>query len=810
MNKLLLIIFFALMFSFSCTFDEKTNEYESENVTGWNYRKNNNDKWKRAIIPESVQEAAKRDTLIQTLFYRNTFALNRWTDTVSWEYSSNIKITGDPKKYDYRLYFERITGIAEIYLNDSLLFVANNSFKSWEIDVNDILKRGKNKLFVKFLSIKEAKSLARKNASFKMPLKGYENLRLPNFFIDTTKGIYYVPVGITGNVLMQSWKKAKIENVYFQTKKLHYDEEAIIGVTYNILAYSNTNIDLQIFNESEIVVNENINLKKGENTFSFSFKIDTPVLWWTHDTGEPFLYKFSTKMLYDNEVIQQVSSNYGIRNLSVDTTNNNFKLYLNGRLINLKIIDYLPVDIFLNSVTPAGYKDVITDFVQAGINMVHVDENGIYEKNIFYNECDKKGVLVWQDFMLPNKIFDTTGNFIQNVTQEATQNVIRLRNHACLAFWSGQNSFTDYYNKYKNSCGFNSQDSVFFLKNNKFLFSDILKNIVQKFDSLRVYFEKIDYSNIEVINKVQPSFPNILAVRKFTSQGDRTLDAKMYRYYFRPASADSVIKALINKNNLNINDFSAYLYANQFITAENYEKLLVDRRINTTKNAIIVGRYKDYTPAISNSLVDYNGYWKGQMYALKRNMQNVLVNMKEVNGAVNFDVLSDLKENINVDIYFKLYDFDGKVYWRKNMIGTTILGQKVQEYFSFNLSRELKQIGRKQAVLKVDIFYEQELYYEKYFLFTEDKNLNLKSPNIKVKYFTVDDGYVIELTTNYFARHVYLFTEKAGRFSDNFVNLAPGETRKIYFYTPNDIYAIEGAFKVIDFTQVSDLNLFSF
>ncbi|MBN2662797.1 MAG: hypothetical protein JXR68_04035 [Bacteroidales bacterium] len=810
MNKLLLIIFLALMFTFSCTFDEKTNEFESENVTGWNYRKNNQDKWKRAIIPESVQEAAKRDTLIQTLFYRNTFALNRWTDTVSWEYSANIKIAGDPKKYNYQLYFERITGIAEVYLNDSLLFVANNTFKSWEIDVSDILKRGKNKLFVKFLPLKDAKAIVRQNASFKLPAKGYENLRLPNYFIDTTKGIYYVPLGITGNVSMQSWKRANIENVYFQIKKLHYDEEAVINVTYKILAKNNTNIDLQIFNESEIIINKSINLKKGENILNYSFKIENPVLWWTHDTGEPFLYKFTTKILYNDEIVQQVSNNYGLRDLSVDTTNNKFNLFLNGQLINLKIINYLPIDIFLNGLTTVSYQNAIKDFVQSGVNMVHVDENGIYEKNIFYNECDKNGVLVWQDFMLPYKIFDTTGNFIQNITQEATQNVIRLRNHPCLAFWSGQNSFTHYYNMYKHACGYNSADSLFFLQNNNLIFGRILKNIVEKYDSSRTYFEHIDYSCMDKIENILPSFPNILAIRKFTSQGDRTLDAKIYRYYFRPSSADSVIKSMIHKNNLNIIDFSAYVYASQFITVAEYEKKIVELRINSTKNAVIVGQYKDYTPVISNSLVDYNGYWKGQMYALKRNMQNILVKMNEVNGDVNFDILSDLKENINVDIYLKLYNFDGKVYWRKNMINTTIYGQNMKEYFSFNLSRELNQIGRKQAVLKVDVFYNQELYYEKYFLFVEDRNLNLKPPNIKVKYFTVDDGYVIELTTNYFARHVYVFTEKDGRFSDNFVNLAPGETKKIYFYTPNDIYAIEGAFKVIDYTQVSSLNLFTF
>jgi len=811
MNNYKLIYVLFLFVLASCSFEEKTVEVEIENITNWQYRLSDTNNWKRTHVPESVQGIAKSDTLISNFFYKAVFLSNRWTDTVSWEFKSTFKVSENLKNYDYEIEFEKIIGNAEVYLNDSLLFVTNNMFRSWKINVSDLLERGKNNLYIKFSSLKDAKKFAQNNSSINFPSQGYEKLRLAHYFIDTTQGIYYVPLGINGNVKIRKWRKAIVQNVHFETVMLHYDEEATVKATYTIDARSGFTANIQIFNGSDLLANEKISIQKGTKTYSFTFDILNPQLWWTHDTGNSYLYQFNTKFLSNDELIQDFITGYGLRDLKIDTINNNFQLYLNDTPLKLKIIDYLPISAFSNTLTKSDYKKSVFDIARSGINMVHVIEDGIYEKNVFYNECDKQGVLVWQDFMIPYKIFDTTDNFVENIRQEAIYNIVRLRNHPSLAFWSGQNDFKSYFDKYVSSNNFNKTDSCDFLKTNKLVFDVILKKAVEKYDSNSFYFENVKSPAIFTIINKYPSFPKITTLRKVTSKPDRVVNSRMLKYYQRPTNSDSLISANFLQNNLDVKgDWSAYIYANQALSCFLFEKKAVETRLNSSYNAVIYGIYRDYSPIISNSLVDYNGFWKGEMYALSRTLKNFMINMNENAGDLSFDILSDLDENISVDIYLKLYNFDGKVFWRKNMISTTIFKHQVKEYFSFNLSRELYQIGKNQAVLKVEVFYNQELYYDKYFLFAPDNRLNLKTPNIKKKYFKVDDGYVIELTTDYFARHVYIYTEKDGSFSDNFVNIAPGETKKIYFYTPNDIYAIEGAFKVVDYTQIFDSDLFSF
>lgn len=72
--------------------------------------------------------------------------------------------------------------------------------------------------------------------------------------------------------------------------------------------------------------------------------------------------------------------------------------------------------------------------------MLRVWAGGIYEKDVFYEECDKRGVLVWQDFAFANALFpDFNRDFMDNVRNEVIYNIKRLRNYTSLALWCGNN-----------------------------------------------------------------------------------------------------------------------------------------------------------------------------------------------------------------------------------------------------------------------------------------------------------------------------------------------------------------------------------
>ncbi len=807
-NFNILFVFIILVFFSACKFD-KSPEVDVQNLVKWKYT-GFDDQWRKMVAPRTIQQALKNDTVLKLLMYQGRFQKTRWTDSVNWEYKTTFKIRGNYKDRVYELVFNEISGIADVYLNDSLLFTANSIYKKWNYDISDIIERGKNTIKVEFLSLPESKKNILEKSSYPFVADGYEMLRMPQYMIDTTKSIYYYTSGLTQNVNLVSWSVANIKDIYFQVLDLKYNKLAKIKANFKIMARNRTKVNLEFKNGNDVVFNKKISLKKGLNEYSYIFEIPNPKLWWTYDLGEPNLYSFTTKMFYDDVKIQEKSDEFGIRKIEIDTTDNKFVFKLNGKKLQLKTIDYYLLHWLPGKTEKKDYISAVDDFVKAGINTVHICDEAKYENQTFYKQCDKNGVLVWHDFMISYKVFDTINNYIENLKIESIENIKRIRNHPCIAFWSGANDIKSFYRKNYSSKNIKNSDSIQIFENNKLLFSKILKEIVAKYDSGAYYFENMNFSSVKKIEDNFPVYPNITTLMSYTHSNNREIGNKVFDFYNLNINVDSIIFSRINKTPTFFNDFSAFLYANYAYSSLNFYKKLLKARFNNKNTVIVCGNYKNYTPLISTSAVDYKGIWKPKMYSIAKCFKKLLIKLEEEKGKVKLSICSDYLYNIKPDFYFKLYDFNGKVHWRKNVIGANVQKQSSKEYFVFNLSRELAQVGRNFAVFKVEVFYKQELFAEKYFLFTNRDNLRLKKPNIKEKFYDVEKGFVIELSTDYFATDVLLFTKKKGKFNDNYINIAPGETRKIYFYCSGKIYSLESAFKSLDYTKIYSNNLFSF
>ena len=77
------------------------------------------------------------------------------------------------------------------------------------------------------------------------------------------------------------------------------------------------------------------------------------------------------------------------------------------------------------------------------MNMLRVWGGGIYEDDFFYELCDREGILIWQDFMYACAVYPAEGALLENMRLEAVDNVKRLRNHACVVYWCGNNENQD-------------------------------------------------------------------------------------------------------------------------------------------------------------------------------------------------------------------------------------------------------------------------------------------------------------------------------------------------------------------------------
>ena len=211
--------------------------------------------------------------------------------------------------------------------------------------------------------------------------------------------------------------------------------------------------------------------------------------------GDQKLYDIQVSLSNENYMTNS-SKSIGLRTIELitekDTIGNNFYFKINGIPTFMKGVNYIPQDVFTPRVKADDYEEILQSAVDANMNMVRVWGGGIYEEDIFYDLCDKYGLLVWQDFMFACAMYPGDEEFLNSVKEEAIYNVKRIRTHPSLALWCGNNEVLSAWEKLgleKSIINEQSQeiaDKIYTSYDD--LFHNILPNVIQKFDSNTGYW----------------------------------------------------------------------------------------------------------------------------------------------------------------------------------------------------------------------------------------------------------------------------------------------------------------------------------
>lgn len=771
---------------------EKNKSLIKNTLNNWEYSKDKQ-RWFTAYIPESIINHIKRDSLIDNYFlYKNperySFIFQRF-----WFIKGRLSIPYELSNRKIELTLNQIIGKAELYINNKFITTLNSSYAPTKIDItNDVIK-GDNIIELKFKAFQKTKNDAKIKSKYNLKYGGIEQLRIPKFYTDTTQNTFYLPIGITKNIEILLWKKFKIDNVYFQTLGISKNNDVKLKITYQITSDNDYNAKINLINQKDILINKHIKIKKGTNNYSFFVKIEKAKLWYPYELGEPHQYQLKTIITHKAKEIATSENDIGFRKISIDTTKNQFVFSINNKTLKLKVFDYLPFHPQKNNET--DYSKLIDDIKTLGINMLHVKEEGMYENIEFYQACNKAGILIWHDFMLPYKEFDTSDNFINIIEEETIKILKQLRNNTSIAFWSGENNTI-----------INDKNLQ---KINKKIFAQLLPELVENYDSSRIYFEKINKKQFGKLDTKIPSFPTIITLRQIVPQQDMSLNKIAIKKIIYPKEYEKNLNSILKLNYGKINDIASIMYASYIESYIETDTIL--KNIFTSQkqyNVFEFGKYKDVTPIISTSSVDYQGYWKSKFYAIKKWNSPYIFNVKNTNGQIDIFVGNNTNKEVELDFTLKLVNFNGKVFWRRNEKNIKIKPQNFDKYFNYNITSELNIAGNQNCVLKIEAYNKENMVGEYYFTFEKDKKLELKKPKFDVKFFKVTDGYTIELTSNVYAKYVYIITSIYGTLSNNFFEIIPGETKKIYLKTNVINQDLTKLFKIIDYSQLYESSLF--
>src|SRR3954451_9098527 len=169
-------------------------------------------------------------------------------------------------------------------------------------------------------------------------------------------------------------------------------------------------------------------------------EVPAPRLWWTHDLGDPSLYDLRVEL----EDADSRDLRVGLRTIELDQSPDAaepgtrfFRFVLNGVPVFARGANWIPADSFVGAIRPERYAHLVAEARAANMNMLRVWGGGLYEHDAFYAECDRLGVLVWQDFMFACGMYPEA--LEAEVEAEARHQVARLRTHPSLALWCGNN-----------------------------------------------------------------------------------------------------------------------------------------------------------------------------------------------------------------------------------------------------------------------------------------------------------------------------------------------------------------------------------
>ena len=403
-----------------------------------------------AQVPGNVIGDLVRAGKVPEPYYAHNTSLLRPYEYIDWEYTTEFAVPELPSEGDTaELCFEGVDTIAEVILNGVSVGHTDNMFIEHHLAVpGDLLKASGNLLQVKIASsLNVARAFEVTPGEQSLPYN-YEGLHLRRAM--HTYGWDICPrlvgAGLWRPVTLRYLPPRRWTRAYLHTDALR-ETEAVMMLDWSF-ALPNT----EPFEGYTACLMMECGTQRFAREFplrfchgSQHFALPEPQLWWPSGAGEQKLYDCTLELRKDGAVVDTATWQTGVRTIRLDRTdtldergNGRFRFIVNGTPIFIRGSNWVPTDAMHGENPDRVVKDLEL-WSDLGCNMVRVWGGGIYEDDEFFAECDRRGILVWQDFMLGCEVPPSDPEFLEAMRREATAVVRRFRHHACLALWSGDN-----------------------------------------------------------------------------------------------------------------------------------------------------------------------------------------------------------------------------------------------------------------------------------------------------------------------------------------------------------------------------------
>lgn len=823
---------FGLKFSsFLITFILSFNVFAQKIIldkNDWRFKKSGDSSWLPATVPGTVHTDLLANKKIEEPFFRTNEKDLQWIDKEDWEYQTTFVVTEDfLKKQNIEIEFEGLDTYADVFINGQKVLTADNMFLAWKAEIKQFLKSGENTLRVYFKSPINTVMPAYKSLGYVVPVSSNDQSDVKVSTYSRKAGYHYgwdwgprfVTSGIWKSVYLNAWSDLKFEDMFLKQLSLKNQQaENEMQLTLNAAAKMNSTVE--IWAENKPILKKEVLLTKGQNQVNLRFDMKNVELWWPNEMGKQKLYNFKVVVKNGNEIIDNKTIKKGFRTIEVVQENGSqgqsFYFKVNGKPVFMKGANYIPQDNFLPRVTTERYAHVINTVAESHMNMLRVWGGGIYENDVFYELCDEKGILVWQDFMFACAMHPPLVELKKSIATEAAYQVKRLRNHPSMALWCGNNEIIGFM-----TGGFwgekapvfpSIKDSLEFYYMYQDIYHQILPSAVFANDPEKFYWSSSpNGKNYDMTNSVDKargdqhywgvwwgkvpfegyndnvfpfmseygfqSFPELETVKTYALPEDYNIESEVMKAHQRSSIGNGTITYYMKDRFIVPQKFEDFLYVGQVLQAEGIRMAIeAHRRAMPYCMGTLFWQIDDCWPVASWSSMDYYGRWKAQQYMAKKAFEPQMVSVFKEGNDLKIYAISDDNKVINAILNVKFRDFEGEKLEQITQ-NIKIPSNSSAVVKTFDWKALVSKFDAEKTLIEVSLTLGGKTLAINTFFFTNPKNQKLPSPKIALKKI---DANTLEISTDKLARYVWLSIPNAiNAFSDNYFDLLPGEKRLI-------------------------------
>ncbi|MCE5197719.1 MAG: glycoside hydrolase family 2 [Armatimonadota bacterium] len=398
-------------------------------------------------VPGNLELDLHANGIVGDPFYGMNIAhLARFEKSHVW-YATRFK-GADRPGFDAELVFHGLDCFADIYLNGKLIGGTDNMLIEHIFDVNNLLKED-NELLVHIRpAVEEAKKFD--YPPYVAALGDFAEA----LYVRKAPHMYgwdimprAVSAGIWRPAEIRFRPKERLESAFLETANIAPDHSSAFMRLHYVTKISDGPDDIYEVEVEGVCGDSKFSSRKPTGVIGgrIQISLSNPKLWWPRGRGEQNLYDVTVRLYKNGKQIDSLTFTHGIKKVELSRTsltdqygNGEFCFKINGEKLFVLGTNWVPADAY-HSRDVERIPQILDMVEDIGCNMIRCWGGNVYENDLFFEICDRKGILIWQDFAMACRIPPQDLDHQRVIEREARAVVRRLRQHACLALWAGDN-----------------------------------------------------------------------------------------------------------------------------------------------------------------------------------------------------------------------------------------------------------------------------------------------------------------------------------------------------------------------------------